>query len=233
MPQLTSPLKPYGSPSRGVSAADVERAADQLLRSGERPTVEKVRATLGTGSPNTINPLLDGWWKRIGSRLDAGPAALHRLPESVAHVAEALWMQALDEGRRRAQIEIAGDKRAADQAKDAYEVRSHVLTLREGELDARLRDRERGYAELQAQLRTFTTLLHKEQKSREAQAQRMAELEAELTRLRAAKASRVRKPALQSRTTRPVRTAGRKPRIIKKRALKRAALKSATNRRKR
>jgi hypothetical protein len=30
--------------------------------------------------------------------------ALHRLPESVAHIAEALWMQALEEGRRRATL---------------------------------------------------------------------------------------------------------------------------------
>ena len=64
--------------------------------------IERIREKLGSGSPNTINPLLDAWWKRLGARLDAGPAALHRLPESVAHVAEALWMQALAEGRRRA-----------------------------------------------------------------------------------------------------------------------------------
>jgi hypothetical protein len=30
------------------------------------------------------------------------PAALHRLPESIAHIADALWMQALEEGKRRA-----------------------------------------------------------------------------------------------------------------------------------
>jgi hypothetical protein len=60
----------------------VERAADSLLRSGERPTIDKIRQKLGKGSPNTINPLLDAWWKRLGNRLDSGPAAFHRLPES-------------------------------------------------------------------------------------------------------------------------------------------------------
>jgi len=49
----------YGNAPRGVSAGDIERAADALLRAGERPTIEKVREKLGTGSPNTINPLLD------------------------------------------------------------------------------------------------------------------------------------------------------------------------------
>ena len=58
-------------PPRGVTMSDVERAADACLREGRRPTIEKVRARLGTGSPNTINPLLDAWWKRLGRRLGA------------------------------------------------------------------------------------------------------------------------------------------------------------------
>jgi len=115
-------------PHAGVSAGDVERAADALLRAGERPTIEKVREKLGTGSPNTIHPLLDAWWKRLSARLDAGPAALHRLPESVAHAAEALWMQALDEGRRRAALEQHATTRALATDKQTVEVRSHVLS---------------------------------------------------------------------------------------------------------
>ena len=94
----TLPANRYGTPTRGITQSDVSHAADSLLRSGERPTIEKIRAKLGRGSPNTINPMLDAWWKTLSARLDAGPAALHRLPETVAHVAEALWMQALDQG---------------------------------------------------------------------------------------------------------------------------------------
>src|SRR5260221_5753268 len=119
---------PYGQAPRGVTAGDVERAADSLLRAGDRPTIEKIRQKLGTGSPNTINPLLDAWWKRLSARLDAGPAALHRLPESVAHVAEALWMQALDEGRRRAAQEHRSSQRALTTDRQNLEVRSHVLS---------------------------------------------------------------------------------------------------------
>src|SRR5258708_29710347 len=115
-----------GPPTRGVSAGDVERAADALLRSGERPTIEKVREKLGSGSPNTINPLLDTWWKRLSARLDAGPAALHRLPESVAHAAEALWMRALVEGRRRAAQEHQATHPSLATDKPSLEVRSPV-----------------------------------------------------------------------------------------------------------
>ena len=86
-------LGPLGPPSRGIAQTDVSHAADTLLRSGERPTIEKIRAKIGRGSPNTINPMLDTWWKTLSARLDSGPAALHRLPETIAHIAEALWMQ--------------------------------------------------------------------------------------------------------------------------------------------
>ena len=120
---------------------------DALLRAGERPTVEKIRLRLGSGSPNTVGPLLDIWWKHLSARLDFGPAALHRLPETVAHVAEALWMQALDEGRR-AQLELKSTKTATTEQQQNLEVRSHVLTLREGELDARLHERESTITEL-------------------------------------------------------------------------------------
>ena len=170
--------KTYGTAVRGISALDVERAADQLLRDGERPTVERIRARLGTGSPNTINPLLDSWWKRLGNRLDAGPAALHRLPETVVHITESLWLQALEEARRRALLELGAEKRAVDHAKDGFELRTHVLSLREGEMESRLRERERTCAELEAQLRALTAMLKREQKTREALVNRMAQLEA-------------------------------------------------------
>jgi DNA-binding transcriptional ArsR family regulator len=177
---VTEALRPYGVASRGVSAADVERAADSLLRAGERPTIEKIRAKLGTGSPNTINPLLDAWWKKLSARLDAGPAALHRLPESVAHVAEALWMQALDEGRRRAAQEQRSTTRALATDKQQIEVRSHVLSLREGELESRLYDRQRTQCALEAQIQDLMTLLKKEQATRDAQARHISALEDQL-----------------------------------------------------
>src|SRR5271156_4486458 len=122
MQGTTSPPRLYGVASRGITARAVELAADVLLRSGERPTIEKIREKIGRGSPNTINPLLDAWWKRLAARLDAGPAALHRLPESVARVAEALWMQALDESRRRAEQELSRQARSAASTKEELEV---------------------------------------------------------------------------------------------------------------
>src|SRR5580704_4181927 len=181
MSESTTPILHYGAPSRGITGRDVELAADALLRQGERPTIERIREKIGRGSPNTINPLLDAWWKRLASRLDAGPAALHRLPESVAHVAEALWMQALDEGRRRAEQEISRQVRDAARTTNDLDVRSHVLSLREGELESRLKDRERAQAALEAQVQDLTRLLRKEQATRDAQARRITFLEEQVS----------------------------------------------------
>ena len=211
--------KPYGPPSRGISASEVHRAADALLREGERPTIEKIRSKLGTGSPNTINPLLDAWWKTLSARLDSGPAALHRLPESVAFVAEALWMQALEEGRRRAALEQHSASRALAMDKQHLEVRSHVLSLREGELESRLRDREHQQAALESQLQALTTLLRKEQATRDAHARRIADLQNELLARTPApnRTADLRTPQKRKQKKTPRRAAQlRKPAITKR-----------------
>jgi len=205
---MPEPPKLYGPPSRGISSSDVHRAADELLREGERATIERVRAKLGTGSPNTINPHLDAWWKTLSARLDAGPAALHRLPESVAHLAEGLWMQALEEGRRRASQAQHSTARSLAIDKQHIEVRSHVLSLREGELESRLKDREHQHAGLESQLQALTTLLRKGQATREFQSRRILELEEQLL----------------ARTPAPKRTAGlRTPRTRRKKKSPRRA----------
>jgi hypothetical protein len=173
--QAADPARP-GTAVRGISALDVDRAADALLRAGERPTVEKVRARIGRGSPNTINPLLDAWWKRLAGRLDAGPAALHRLPEPVLFAAEGLWLQALDDARTRATAEQGSRKASLAKEKQELEVRSHVLSIRESELADRLKQSERRVARLEIELETLTTMLRKEQASRASAERRLYEL---------------------------------------------------------
>jgi hypothetical protein len=149
-----------------ITPADVDRAADALLREGARPTIEKVRAKIGRGSPNTINPLLDQWWSRLAGRLDAGPAALHRLPEPVLHAAEGLWLHCLDEARRRAQMESGSSRKALARERQELDVQSHVLAIREQELKDGLAKADRRIAALELELETLTTLLRKEQASR-------------------------------------------------------------------
>ena len=201
------PANTYGAPAAGIRQSDVSHAADTLLRAGNRPTVEKVRAKIGRGSPNTINPMLDTWWKTLSARLDSGPAALHRLPESIAHIAEAMWMQALEEGKRRALLEQRDTARVAELDKQRLELRSHVLTLREGELDSRLRDRDRTIEDLNLRLRELTGLLRKEQATRESLTRQLATLAPQLL-ARARRPKRklaTRTPPSPKRKTKPHR----------------------------
>jgi hypothetical protein len=215
MDELATPRRPPGPPPRGITQADVSHAADSLLRLGERPTIEKIRSKLGRGSPNTINPMLDSWWKTLSARLDAGPAALHRLPESIAHIAEALWMQALEEGKRRALLEQRDSTRVAELDKQRLELRSHVLTLREGELDSHLRDRDRTIEELNLRLREITGSLRKEQATREMLSRQIAELHAAArpNKKRRQKKPLVTRPKRRSLTRRASKRAPKKRRV--------------------
>jgi hypothetical protein len=45
--------------------------------------IAALREQLGGGSPNTLGPLLEKYWKSLGNRIPAGPEALERVPESL------------------------------------------------------------------------------------------------------------------------------------------------------
>jgi len=170
------PLNTAAGARLGIGPTDVDRAADALLRAGDRPTVEKVRAKIGRGSPNTINPLLDAWWQRLAGRLDAGPAALHRLPEPVLLAAEGLWLQALDNARRRAAAEQGSRQTALAKDRQDLEIRSHVLSIREQEISDRLKQSENRVARLEIEIESLVTMLRKEQASRASAERRLLEL---------------------------------------------------------
>ncbi|GAB2519044.1 DNA-binding protein [Lysobacter humi (ex Lee et al. 2017)] len=100
--------------ARGITQFDVDQAAEALLMAGERPTIDRVRQHLGTGSPNTVTRLLDVWWKALGPRLSAQRARvpLPDAPEAVASLAAQLWEQALASAGEHAQAALADDRAA-------------------------------------------------------------------------------------------------------------------------
>lgn len=218
---------PKGPETRAISSADVDRAADSLLREGERPTIEKVRLKIGRGSPNTIYPLLDAWWSRLASRLDAGPAALHRIPEPVAQAAEGLWLIALEEARRRAQLEAGSTRKALARERQDLTVQAHVTSIREQELKDLIADGHRRTAKFELEVETLTTLLRKEQASRAAAERRLAEIQDQLQKALAVRSRRLTKaPAgrntkLRKPATKAARTSGKTRRKVTNRHGKR------------
>jgi hypothetical protein len=157
---------------KGVSALDVQRAADALLRRGRKPSIAAVREELGGGSPNTLAPLLEKYWKGLGTRLPSGPESLERVPESLARMIEALWLRSLDEARERTKASLIG---ATPSQREVAALQGKVMELtaalaesraRSSELEAQLLSSLRERLELRDQLQQLTSLLKAEQELR-------------------------------------------------------------------
>lgn len=98
--------------ARGLTELDVHQAADDLIAGGERPTVERIRAHLGTGSPNTVTRHLDSWWASVGARLRQRAREQGRpdVPAAVDALAQRCWAAALEAATEQAQAVVAGER---------------------------------------------------------------------------------------------------------------------------
>ncbi|SFQ05321.1 DNA-binding protein [Variovorax sp. 770b2] len=123
--------------SRGIQEPQVWAAADLLLAEGLRPTIERVRQKIGSGSPNTVSPMLERWFATLGKRLghssgaSAQGVAANGIPPALLQVAQQLW-------------EAARVEAAKTQAQQAEAVRREI-ELKSAALDdqqAQLRQRE-------------------------------------------------------------------------------------------
>lgn len=196
-PATGSARRPRGAT---VSALEVRAAADALLRAGERPSVEAVRRQLGDrGSPNRLAPLLAEWYRDLGARLAKGPSAFERVPAPAAQLLEALWLSLADEARRQASEPSLGDERAQ------LDLRDHLLSQREGELQARLNDRDALAAALAARAADLDKQLARAIADLTACRKRLAEVSADRDRLLQ------RLAAPRPRSPRPPATAAPRP----------------------
>jgi chromosome segregation ATPase len=127
--------------ARGITQEQVNAAADTILGAGENPTVEKVRAALGTGSPNTITRMLDTWRGQLGERLRQ-LNALPELPGSVGQAMIELWRLASEQAEHTLTNRFADQQAALDAA------RADLIREREG-WEARLQAAETRIAQAQ------------------------------------------------------------------------------------
>lgn len=91
-------MKSQDEPS-GVTQAAVAEAADMLLVAGERPSPDRVRALIGTGSHDVIAGLLDVWWEDLGRRIIAPSADPWTPPPEIQQIAATLWVRAMAHAR--------------------------------------------------------------------------------------------------------------------------------------
>ena len=94
--------------ARGITEDDVHQAADALVAGGERPTVDRIRSHLGTGSPNTVTRWLETWWQGLGARLSAQQMRLAApdAPDAVATLAGQWWALALEAAKASLQTSL-------------------------------------------------------------------------------------------------------------------------------
>jgi chromosome segregation ATPase len=118
----------------GITQEQVNTAADALVAAGDKPTVEKVRAALGTGSPNTVTRMLDSWRGGLAERLQK---VLHlpELPPDAGQAMTALWQLAVEHAERLLQARMATERAAlaANETRLAKERTSWAETLAEAE----------------------------------------------------------------------------------------------------
>jgi len=73
----------------GVTYNDVAMAAEQLASQGRNPTIESVRAVIGSGSTATVGPYLRAW--RNKQDVSRQVAMKESLPEELISVVKGLW----------------------------------------------------------------------------------------------------------------------------------------------
>jgi len=97
--------------AKGITQEQVSAAADALVTAGERPTVEKIRARLGTGSPNTVTRMLETWRGALATRLSQ-VLALPELPGDVGQAFTEVWRLAVAQAGSMAQAALAHEQNA-------------------------------------------------------------------------------------------------------------------------
>jgi hypothetical protein len=97
--------------AKGITQEQVNGAIDALVAAGERPTIERIRAELGTGSPNTVNRMLDVWWEQLAHRL-AHRLALPGVPDVAGAAFAQAWEVALEAGKVHAEAQVAPERAA-------------------------------------------------------------------------------------------------------------------------
>lgn len=160
---------------RGVQREDVWAAADAVLLAGEKPTIERVRQRLGSGSPNTVGPLLEQWFKHLGARLqDPGAfAAPAGVPEPVMQAAQHFWETALAQTRGDFEERLRQGLADAVANVEAEKERAEIAGAAAFEASAKAN-------RLQGELAELSELLRQAQEALAAESARLQEVRAAL-----------------------------------------------------
>ena len=143
--------------ARGISETDVWQAADALLLEGARPTIERVRQKIGRGSPNTVSPYLETWFKHLGARI-ADPHAFSAppaLPDPISQAAAYFWEAAMTQARAEVAVALEAGRAELERHVANSMSSGHVYTRRQPKAPPRCRPRTRRLSYCGCGVRTF------------------------------------------------------------------------------
>lgn len=197
-----------GESAREAKASRVRvwQAADRVLKSGRRPTVEGIREVLGGGSPNSVTQYLNDWYRELGGRLAAAETPLAAFPSEAVSLMSELWRIAGTDQRDSARAGAGGAARASEAERDSLKAEAKALQILNQEMQRHRASVEKALAETRALLLRREAALEEERTDAAAREQVLAqtrmELEIALERLRLG-AGRARHEPTRRSTARP------------------------------
>ena len=124
------------------------------------------------------------------------------MPAEIADLADGLWQKALTLASQAAQHEDNAARERLEQLRLENEIRAQSFSLRQKELDAAARARERALTESQEHLRALLRVLERDRSTHAAREARIADLEAQLETHRLQLATIVRRAVSERRLKR-------------------------------
>jgi hypothetical protein len=123
--------------AKGITQDQVNAAADALIAASEKPTVERIRAQLGTGAPNTVLRMLEVWRSALAQRLSQ-MLVLPEVPSEVGQACAEVWRLTMTHAESLAQTTLVQEQHAllADQASLAQERKIWEIAITEAQLRA-------------------------------------------------------------------------------------------------
>jgi chromosome segregation ATPase len=163
--------------ARGITQDQVSAAADALVVAGDKPTVEKVRAALGTGSPNTVTRMLETWRSGLAERLQK-VLQLPELPPEAGQAFTEVWRLAVTHAMSVANAALAHEQNALLAAQTSLTQERKLWEIAIAEVRAQAQSADQGREMAETRLADIQRLV-------EQQAGQLAELTQQRDRLQA------------------------------------------------
>ncbi len=166
----------------GVTYHDVAKAAETIKSQRQEPTVDRVRAHLGTGSKSTIGPLLKRWRSDSGDTVDIGGLP-NDLIEAVKTLHERIQQMA---DHRIEQARQEYEELNKELRKELSDSKNHIaqLTARQQDLEIQIERQNKEKSKSEKSLEDTRISMVKAESQRDEAISRATELKGGLAELK-------------------------------------------------